>query len=290
MEEWQPRSSANWPRTTDLSHHSPNFFAQNKDRFLRQMLIRDIQALAKRPLVVYFASSSFQAHFRNEDVKRLYEVVHSFSDMDVDLFLETKGGETDATEAIVSCIKKICRSFRVIVPGRAKSNGTLICLAADSLVMGATSELGPIEPLVDYIPASILLSDQYRENARHYDPTLAKLAEYATQHSLALAKKYLDTGLMRGKGREEIDDTAKKLCGRQTYSSHGSVVDAAEARALGMNIEVLDTKSPLWRMSILLHSFYTFDSHFRGVGKFFEQEVFSSQVLGDDPPIIVNGG
>jgi transposase-like protein len=54
---------------------------------------------------------------------------------------------TDATESLVTLLKNIIVDIRVIVADSAKSNGTLLGLAAKAIVMGASSELGPIEPL-----------------------------------------------------------------------------------------------------------------------------------------------
>lgn len=288
MRQWKPRSNKDWPRGKNLSHHSPSFFAENKDRFLRQSLIRDIQAVTNRPLVVYYGSSSFQSSFRDEDVKRLYEVIYSFEGMDIDLFIETKGGETDATEAIVSCLANTCKSYRAIVPGRAKSNGTLICLSAQSLVLGATSELGPIEPLVNFVPASILLSQAYSSDLRLYDSRQAEKARDAIAQSKSLAQRYLLDGMMKDQ-EEKVSEVVACLCSRTRYHSHGSVINAKEAKELGLAVEIMPPNSDLWKMFILLHSLYKTDSDLRQISKFFEQETFSQQVIGDDPPIDLNG-
>jgi hypothetical protein len=45
-----------FPRSTELPLQSPLFWVEQKDRYLRQILIRDIEELTKRRLVAYFAN------------------------------------------------------------------------------------------------------------------------------------------------------------------------------------------------------------------------------------------
>jgi hypothetical protein len=47
-----------FPRTKSLPRQSPLFWVAEKDRYIRQLLIRDIQAATGRSLVVYFASTA----------------------------------------------------------------------------------------------------------------------------------------------------------------------------------------------------------------------------------------
>ena len=64
----------------------------------------------------------------------------------IDLFLYTRGGDTNSIWPLVSIIKEFCDEFNVLVPFRAHSGGTMICLAADKIVMGKMGELSPIDP------------------------------------------------------------------------------------------------------------------------------------------------
>lgn len=64
----------------------------------------------------------------------------------LDLFLYTRGGSTDAVWPLVSLLREYCDTFAVLVPFRAHSGGTMICLGADEIVMLEESELSPIDP------------------------------------------------------------------------------------------------------------------------------------------------
>src|SRR6266536_1877173 len=64
----------------------------------------------------------------------------------LDLFLYTRGGTTDSVWPLVALLREYCDRLTVIVPFRAHSAGTLICLGADEVIMSEFAELSPIDP------------------------------------------------------------------------------------------------------------------------------------------------
>ncbi|KKM09015.1 hypothetical protein SY88_21520 [Clostridiales bacterium PH28_bin88] len=66
----------------------------------------------------------------------------------IDLFLYTRGGDVLTPWRLVNLIREYSPYFGVLVPFRAYSAGTLICLGADEILMGCMGELGPIDPSV----------------------------------------------------------------------------------------------------------------------------------------------
>jgi len=64
----------------------------------------------------------------------------------ISLFLYTRGGVLMAPQRIVQLIREYAKTFEVIVPYRAHSAGTLICLGADKIVMAKLGELTPVDP------------------------------------------------------------------------------------------------------------------------------------------------
>jgi ClpP class serine protease len=136
-----------FPRTSALPAQSPLYWVEQKNRYLRQLLIRDIEELTSRRLIVYFANRyEVGSDIQPRDVAHFAELLGDLNAAPVDLLVETSGGLTDATEALISLIRTTITDLRVAVVNAAKSNGTLLALSARSIVMGATSELGPIEP------------------------------------------------------------------------------------------------------------------------------------------------
>lgn len=66
----------------------------------------------------------------------------------IDLFLYTRGGDVLTPWRLVNLIREYTPCLSVIIPFRAYSAGTLICLGADEIVMAKMGELGPIDPSV----------------------------------------------------------------------------------------------------------------------------------------------
>ena len=75
--------------------------------------------------------------------KALREVGHNPK---LDLFLHTSGGQTDSVWPLVSLFREFGQQLNVLVPYKAHSAGTLVCLGADTVVMGEAGELSPVDP------------------------------------------------------------------------------------------------------------------------------------------------
>lgn len=64
----------------------------------------------------------------------------------ISLYLHTRGGDTLSAWSIVNLIRQFCDELQIIVPVKAHSAGTLMCLGATSIMMTKQATLGPIDP------------------------------------------------------------------------------------------------------------------------------------------------
>lgn len=64
--------------------------------------------------------------------------------------INSPGGYVEATEAIVMILRHKFKSIRFVVPNTAKSASTLLVLSGDLILMDQRSELGPIDPQIEY--------------------------------------------------------------------------------------------------------------------------------------------
>lgn len=263
-----------FPRGTAPPVQSPLFWAQQKDRYLRQLLIRDIETLTGRRLVVYFANRFELAQMDPTDPTYLVEILEDTKGQPVDLLLETIGGYTDTTERIVSILEDMAPDRRVVVANAAKSNGTVICLAGKSIVMGASSELGPIEPHLNQVPCTILAMPAFE--AQNF--VLHHAAKFAIEQTKTLATRLLKNGMKRGASDADVEDLVKKLLTRETYFSHGSVIDHKEATALGLVVEYLPPENETWQLLRLLACMYEADCRKNRYLKLFEGNRLSSAI------------
>ncbi len=63
----------------------------------------------------------------------------------LDIILETPGGMGDVVEDIVKLVRAKYEKVGMVIPGVAKSAGTIFAMAGDEILMGPGSSLGPID-------------------------------------------------------------------------------------------------------------------------------------------------
>lgn len=266
--------ASTFPRTPDLPTQSPLFWVNHKDRYLRQLLIEDIEAETGRSLIVYFTDCDHtNAQIDVGDDVHLAELLGGCMGKPVDLLLETNGGMTDATEKLCSLLREMAPDLRVIVPRRAKSNGTVLTMCGQTVVLGMESELGPIDPSIGVgVPAHFILNAP----PGSFNPLDLQVAQTARMQTQKLAKQLLASGMMKDRESQEIDDVVDKLATRNTYHSHGSVIDHREAATLGFHVTFLGHDSTLWKKLWLLRAMYQFDCPIGGYAKLFESAKVST--------------
>ena len=263
----QKKLTAQFPRTPTLPSQSSKFWAKEKDRYLRQLLIADIEEQTGRELVVYFSRTS--EGINHVDPDDLSEVIEGVQGDEIDLFIQTPGGAVDAVEKFVTVLKQRGKSYRVIVPSLAKSGGTVIAMSAEKILLGVNSELGPIDPQfvmphLGPVPCQIIAQDAGQSQ------TLRDMAKSAVERMRQLAERILSTGMLKGKTSAELDNVIKKISSSDTYYSHGAVIDYSEAEDLGLSVEWLPPEGELWRRVWLLYCCYDHDVKVRGIGKLIE--------------------
>jgi hypothetical protein len=115
----------------------------------RRLLINQIQEKRKSKVICYVTGDRLNLETRiAHDCHPLIfsHLLQIGASNKVDLFLYTPGGITVAGWGLVHLVREFCKEFAVLVPYRAWSCGTLICLGADEIVMGRLGQLGPIDP------------------------------------------------------------------------------------------------------------------------------------------------
>lgn len=261
-----------FPRTNALPSQSSKFWAKEKDRYLRQLLIADLEELTGREVVVYFAKLS--EGINHSDPDDLSEIIDGLAGDDIDLIIQTPGGLVDAVEKFVTVLRQRGKNYRVIVPSLAKSGGTVIAMSASKILLGVNSELGPIDPQfvmpnLGPVPCQFIADDETQP------PVLRSLAKSAVDRMRQLAEKILSEGMLNGKSTAELEDVIQKVSSSDTYNSHGAVIDFSEAESLGLAVEWMKPESDLWRRIWLLYCCYDHDVKLRNIGKITEGAVNS---------------
>jgi len=97
---------------------TPLYRALQSDRYARQEAISSVEKLTGRQLIVYEANLwSNSSSLGEEDIQPFGDLLAPLPPkQNVDLLLQSPGGDIDAAEKIVYMCRGITRKFRVIVP------------------------------------------------------------------------------------------------------------------------------------------------------------------------------
>lgn len=250
---------------------SPFFEASNAARYGRQALINEIEAHTHTPLICFVLGDEKQ--ISRSDIIGFVDLIHNIpQDTSVDLLLHTPGGDIDASEKIGLLLRKRVGpegKLRAIIPDFAKSAGTLLALAADSIVMGDTSELGTIDPQIwlpgesgpasysakSYLDAFKLHSDGLKKDPHDrvaelmlskIDPVMVRKFERMTKRSETIAAELLSRGMIPDRTRAGA--IAADLIDTQKWHSHGQVISHELATGIGLSVEYLHAADPVWEL------------------------------------------
>lgn len=266
------RLNRQFPRSKALPIQSSKFWAKEKDRYIRQLMISDIEEQSGREVIVYF--SQLDEGISHSDADDISEIIEALSTKHADLILQTPGGMVDAVEKFVIVLKARLHSFRVIVPSWAKSGGTVIAMSSDEILLGVNSELGPIDPQmfvpdIGPVPCDLISKDEDQPNI------IREIASNAVDRMRILARKILKEGMLSKADDEALDSVIQKLSSSNTYKSHGAVIDFSEAKDLGLKVQWLEPESDFWKRIWLLYCCYDYDSKRNEIGKMSEGAVNS---------------
>ena len=133
---------------------------------LRKKYIKILSDTTKRNVVAYYSGWLKAGKNQNVDINDgdITGFMNALKGLDcskgLDLILHTPGGNPTATEGIVKYLRtKFDNDIRIIVPQMAMSAGTMLACAGSSIVMGAHSCLGPIDPQFNGIPAYNIVTE-----------------------------------------------------------------------------------------------------------------------------------
>ena len=157
------------------------------------------------------------------------------SGMPIDLVIHTPGGLVLAAMQIARAVEAHQAKVTVYVPVYAMSGGTLIALAADEIVLGEFSVLGPIDPQIAGLPAaSIVKARESKPVDDVFDLTLV-LADVA-EKALAQVKQGAVELLTPRMERSAAEALAAKLAGG--HWTHDYALTATQAIELGLPVKV----------------------------------------------------
>lgn len=188
---------------------------------------------------------------------------------DLHIILDTPGGDGETAVRIARSAQARCRELTVIVPNQAKSAGTLLVMGAHHILMGPTSDLGPVDPQFPmpgrpglYSAKDLLAAVEHAEEAIEKNPESYPLHVSLLADFTAVMVEQARSGLERSddlvkealrsqpdRTEREVAEVAGALKERliDLPRDHGAIFDAAAAKEAGLPILIADPRGDQWQ-------------------------------------------
>src|SRR2546426_10284790 len=118
----------------------------------RVQLLQQLQGVRGRPILAFVLGDrqNLNAQIAPDQISLTSTLLEELGQVPaLDLFLYSTGGITMAAFAFVNLVREYADHFSAIVPYKALSAATLICLGADEILMTPLASLSPVDPSVN---------------------------------------------------------------------------------------------------------------------------------------------
>lgn len=248
---------------------------------VRRKYLANMAALTGRSVVLYatdfLGSGGPGTQVTLADMQGLMEVFRNLPGPNLDLILHSPGGEAEATERLVRYMRSKFDHVRVFVPLAAMSAATMWAMAADEIVMGKHSQLGPIDPQIGLppngmsMPAGALL-EQFKQatdecaadptritgwlpTLQQYPPGLLNVCESAAALSKKLVAEWLQQYMLKGQtdAVSTANGVANWLADDREHLSHSRALTRDDLRSRGLVIKDLEESQALQDAVLSVH-------------------------------------
>ena len=260
--------------------------APNKLDILRKRYVNNLARLTKRNVLAYYsgwlqkpAVADVQHQILDADKTGIMACLKGLDrSKGLDLILHTPGGDVAATESIIDYLRSCFdNDIRAFVPQMAMSGGTLIAVSCKEIWMGRHSNLGPVDPQMNGVPAQAifeeldLASKQCAANpaaAPLWQAILGKLAPTqvlscirAIEWSNQILEKSLSQGMFRSLPADLQNEYLKRvtaLLGEQkTSKNHSRHITREQLREAGICVQDIESDQKLQDALLTLHHFFS---------------------------------
>jgi len=244
---------------------------------LRLRKISEIEGITKRPLIIYAVKQrgSFNVpnSIDNSDVTGFADLIDGISGEELDVFIDSPGGEAEATERIVNLLRQNFKTVRFFVPHSAYSAATMLALSGDEIYMDDRSTLGPIDPQLvvttpngatSLVPTQDIIDafDDVRKIVKRegpdvlpafypmlekYDLHIFQICKKAQKLSETMVRKWLQQYMFKDdqKRSQKANKITKRFSDRKKNLSHSRTISFEDAKNIGLRIRDLRENPPL---------------------------------------------
>lgn len=239
----------------------------------RKKQLKRIAELRGRAVLTFAAALTKQGPISidYDDRVPFFDQLENLRGDKIDIILETPGGYAEVAEDLVEQVRNRFSYVGVIIPGYAKSAGTIMVMAADEILMEPCSALGPIDAQItqggkrysahaflqgldkikDEVDKTGRLNRAYIPILQNISPGEIQSCENSMNFSESLVTKWLsnykfkiwNTHSSTGKKVTTKDkerrakEIAKKLCDHGKWLTHGRSIGRKQLEEMRLKIE-----------------------------------------------------
>lgn len=245
---------------------------------VRRRYLKSLFEITGRNVIAYYSGwlqkpGTTYSSINDSDKNGFMTVVHKLDrSKGLDLILHTPGGELAATESIVDYLRKMFNcDIRAIIPQIAMSAGTMIACACNQILMGKHSNLGPIDPQFNGLPAHGIIEEfarAYEEIKKDtmkavvwnpiiqkYNPTLIGECEKSIKWSKQIVKDWLSECMLKNDKNQtkKLEKILYELGEHAVTLSHSRHISAEKCKEIGLNIFMIEEDNDLQDIILSIH-------------------------------------
>ncbi|MFH1968512.1 MAG: hypothetical protein ABIJ84_03945 [bacterium] len=257
---------------------------------LRISLIKEIEEITKRKLIVYAADFN-KSHpavpnsINQLDLTCFSDLIEKIDGDSIDILIHSPGGSAEATEQLVSMLRENYKDIRFIIPRMAKSAATMLALSGNKILMDDRSELGPTDPQVVipvpggimFVPAKSILNGfnkaksiiesegtdslpAYLPMLNKYDLHLLEICETSLKLAEELVSEWLRKYMFEGKKDELAKEISSHFLEHDDHKSHARPITISKAKEWKLDVEDMrenkELRDKVWKLYCAIELFF----------------------------------
>lgn len=253
------------PNWSEVLHEIVQSDATSPLDEVRGKYLARLSEFTNRNLIAYYSGwlqspGLVAAQVNDDDKNGLMATIHGLDrTKGLDILLHTPGGDMAATESIVDYLRAMFgNDLRAIIPQISMSAGTMIACACNEIVMGKQSNIGPIDPQFNGIPAHGVI-EEFEEAVKtiktdpasipiwqtivgKYHPTFLGECNKAIELAGQMVEKWLLDCMFHGdaNGQQKAKKVVGHLNNHADTMTHSRHIHVEEARSYGLKIKSIE--------------------------------------------------
>lgn len=249
--------------------------------YIRRKYLKRLADLRNRNVICYYSGwlqspPNARCSIVDDDKNGFMTTIHNLDrSKGLDLILHTPGGDMAATESIIHYLQGMFGSnIEAFIPQLAMSGGTMMACATRKVHMGKQSNIGPIDPQLNGIPAHGVIKEfdeAIKETTKNpqstplwqviiskYHPTFIGECKNAIKLADEMVKKVLENVMFEGdpNAKKRAQKLVKFLNEHDNSKTHARHIHVDEAKNAGMEISDLEDDQNLQDAVLTVHHCY----------------------------------